>query len=52
MNNRKAKKLRKEIYGEQSIKQKRKYLINDKGNIINDPKSLRSQYQSLKRKGQ
>lgn len=60
MNGGKAKKLRKEVYGDKSLRQRREYerLRNQRhgktgemteGTIINKPGSLRAKYQRAKR---
>lgn len=49
MNEKAVKKLRKQIYGEQSLKQKRSYLRGPKGDIINHPESLRAIYQQARK---
>lgn len=61
MNGKKAKQLRKEIYGDQSIRQRRKYNKKNDGTkmvigtvirlftLVNDPNSLRAKYQRAKR---
>lgn len=48
-----AKRIRKEVYGDLSLKQKRKQLRGQKtGHIINDPKSPRAKYQMSKKRYQ
>jgi len=50
MRNTKAKRLRKQIYGDKSRRAPRQYL-NIRGTLVLDPKSLRAQYKNLKQKG-
>ena len=55
MNARKAKALRRKVYGEQSLRQERTYsreAWNSKGQLLNHPDSLRAKYQQLKKGGQ
>lgn len=48
MNGRTAKKLRREVYGDYSMREELKYWRRD-GGLVLDPKSLRAQYQAMKR---
>ncbi|MBZ0158432.1 MAG: hypothetical protein K8I29_19715 [Alphaproteobacteria bacterium] len=51
MNDKKAKKLRREIYRDTSLKVKREYvLFSDTGQILNKPGSPRARYQAAKKK--
>jgi len=46
-----AKRIRKEVYGDLSLKQKRRYVwVKGMGNVVNDPKSLRAKYQVAKKR--
>ena len=49
MNEKKAKKLRKEIYGDMSLRIDRNYVRDGRGAIRNHPESLRAKYQAAKR---
>ena len=50
MNSKKAKFLRKLVYGDLSLRTGRKYMVNKlTGQVINDPSSLRGLYLKLKR---
>ena len=47
-----AKRIRKSVYGDQSLRQKRKYvrLYSDPTAVRNDPQSLRTAYQRAKKR--
>ena len=51
MNGRKAKALRREVYGDGSRRPKRQYVRGRNGGIENAPNSLRARYQSAKKVG-
>lgn len=50
MNEKKAKKLRRKVYGDTSLKVKREYILDTKSGVIfNAPGSKRAIYQGVKR---
>ena len=52
MNAKRAKTLRRQVYGDSSLKAERRYLQAPRGMILNDPASLRAQYQRAKKGGE
>lgn len=57
MNAKHAKALRRQVYGDSSLKVERRYMMTrggqwSKGMIFNDPASLRAQYQRAKKRGE
>ncbi len=49
MNGKKAKAIRKEVYGDISLRIKRNYVVLISGEIVNHPASYRAKYQKAKK---
>jgi hypothetical protein len=49
MNGKKAKAIRRDVYGDQSQREPRQYARTNSGGIINRPDSLRALYQKAKK---